>query len=164
MPLTGLMVFPFACLLFFALCALVWRDVKDGILPDTLTGAFALAALGLHSVTGWSLISPEQALAGVACGGGLVLLMRQVPLLLWKQETLGLGDVKLVAAGGLLLGFPHILAALTLGACFSLVHGLVSWRYEPSGVTLGKINVPAGLGLGLGIAIVWLMQYGFALK
>lgn len=158
------MVFPFACILVFVLCALAWRDLKDGILPDTLTGSLALAGLGLHSVTAWELLAPEQALAGIAAGGGLLLALRQTSLSLWKKEALGLGDIKMAAAGGLLLGFPNILIALTLAAAFGMVHGLVIWRHEPSGVSLGKINIPFGLGLGLGIAIVWLMQYGFAIK
>lgn len=154
----------YTALPLFILMALAWRDVKEGLLPDTLTAALALSGLGLHMATGWQALALEQSLAGAAMAGGFLFLLRGISISLWKNEALGLGDVKLVAAGGLLLGMPHIMIALTLGACFSMVHGLVIWRHEPSGVSLGKINVPAGLGLSLGIAIVWLMQYGFAIK
>lgn len=146
------------------LALLAWKDVRDGRLPDTLTALLAVAAVGLHMLAGGNGITPEQSLVGAALGGGLLLALRQGSIAIWKQEILGLDYVKLMAAGGLLVGAPHIIMALGLGAGFGMVQSLVIWRQEPAGVTLGKINVPAGLGLGLGIAIVWLMQNGFLMK
>lgn len=143
------------------LAALAATDLKKGLLPDSLTGTLALCALGLQALAGTGLAGP---LAAAALAGGLLLILRQISVPLCKDEPLGLGDVKLAAAGGLLLGLPHVMAALCIGAVIGMLHGIVLWRAAPGNIALSKINVPAGLGLCLGIAIVWLMQYGFVMQ
>jgi prepilin signal peptidase PulO-like enzyme (type II secretory pathway) len=76
-----------------------------------------------------------------------------------------LGDVKLMCAAGLGLGFPNIMLALSIGAGLGLLHGLFMGLKEKrrtcGKIDFGKINVPAGLGLCGGIAIVMVMQFGF---
>lgn len=149
-------------LILILLAALAATDLKKGLLPDRLTASLALCGLGLLALSGEldETLSLHFMAAGAA--GGLLLILRHISFYLCKEESLGLGDVKLAAAGGLLLGMPHIMTALFIGALIGILHGLVIWRRSPESVTLAKINIPAGLGLCLGIAIVWLMQYGFA--
>lgn len=158
---TGTALFFLGSLLTIGLlAALAATDLKKGLLPDKLTGALALCALVLHMMGGSDL---TNSLAGAMAAGGMLLFLRYISEGLCEEGALGLGDVKLAAAGGLLLGLPHIMAALFIGAVIGMLHGLVLWRHSGTGVALSKINVPAGLGLCIGIAIVWLMQYGFVM-
>ena len=62
----------------------------------------------------------------------------------WSHDKMeGVGDIKMAAAGGLLLGFPNIMVALTLAAAFGMVHGLVIWRHElPHGASPNTADRP----------------------
>jgi leader peptidase (prepilin peptidase)/N-methyltransferase len=158
--LVPLLIFMSIILLLAALAA---YDLKHYILPDKLNLALAIACLLLHVVTRWTLLSPVEAVAGAAASGGLLLLVRAAARKYYGEDALGLGDVKLMAAAGIGLGFPHVLLALSWGAGIGLVHGLVMGaRKKKRGekVDLSKINVPAGLGLCAGVVIVMVMQFG----
>lgn len=152
-------------LIFALLAALAWRDLHDYILPNALNAALALSFAAFHIATGWTLMTPAQALLGALAGGGFLLVFYFAATLFYKKDAIGLGDVKLMAAGGVGLGFPHIILAISIGAFIGLCHGLLIGYFQKkkSGVSpsLAQINVPAGLGLAAGIAIVMLLQFGF---
>jgi leader peptidase (prepilin peptidase)/N-methyltransferase len=156
----------FSYLLIFALLlALAYRDLKDYILPNRLNAALALTYLSFHITTRWALVQPVDILIGGIAGGGFLLVIRFISEKFYKQDSLGLGDVKMMAAAGLGLGYPNILLALSLGAFAGLFHGLYiaysAKKGNKSGVSLGQVNVPAGFGLAIGIAAVTASQFGF---
>lgn len=150
-------------LVFAILAALAWRDHKEYILPNYLNAALALSFAAFHIVNGWQYLTPIEAILGAAICGALLLAIRALANHLYKTDALGLGDVKLMAAAGLGLGFGDVMMALTLGASFGLLHGFILAIASKRQVPLGQVNVPAGVGLALGIAIVWAMRYGGAL-
>lgn len=146
------------------LAALAVYDCKHYILPNAMNAALAGLFVLFHFATRWDLVSPEAAALGAVAGGGLLLLIRAVAQKFYGEDALGLGDVKLMTAAGAGLGFPDILLALSVGAGLGLLHGLVMGlvkRRKGEKVDLGRVNVPAGLGLCGGIAIVMLMRFGF---
>src|SRR5882724_7219559 len=96
------------------LAALAAYDCKHYILPDKMNLGLALACLLLHTMTRWTLLSPVEALAGAAAGG-LLLAVRAAARRYYHEDALGLGDVKLMGAAGIGLGFPNILLALSVG-------------------------------------------------
>lgn len=151
--------------IFALLAALAYRDVKEYILPDYLNAALAMSFIIFHIITHWQLITPLQAVEGCLAGGGLLLLIRAIATKFYHEDALGLGDVKLMAAAGLGLGYPNIFMALSLGAFAGLLHGLCMGFLEKKRtshkIDLGRVNVPAGLGLTVGIAIVMVYQFGF---
>ena len=106
-----------------------------------------------------------MALEGGLAGGGMLLLIRTAANKFYHEDSLGLGDVKLMTAAGLGLGFPGILMALSLGAFIGLLHGLCMGLCEKiknnHKVILSHVNVPAGLGLTIGVGAVTLYQFGF---
>ena len=55
-------------------------------------------------------------LIGAAVGGGLFLAVYYGAILCLKREGIGFGDVKLMAAAGLLLGWQRTLFALLVGS------------------------------------------------
>lgn len=110
------------CLFGWWLLLLAAIDRRRGILPDVLT--LPLIVLGFAET---AMSAPADALAGVlrdrAIGAalgylvfaGLAFLYRR----LRRRDGLGLGDAKLLAAGGAWLGWaalPHVVLAAALGA------------------------------------------------
>ncbi len=140
-----------ACVAYLAaiLIALSVIDLKTGYLPDPLQIALAAGGLTVALIGSPLALSWQMALGGAALNGGLFWGLRWL-VSRWKgREAMGLGDVKLVAAGGLWLGpvaLPYIMAAggiLTLlGAGLAgLMTGKAVWRGE----------MPLGPGLAAGI-------------
>jgi prepilin peptidase CpaA len=80
-----------------------WCDWRTGHIPNWLTfGAFGAAVL-YHAAYGWLTGTPRDALtgAGFSLLGAVACLL--VPLLLYRFEAIGGGDVKLLAALGAIL-------------------------------------------------------------
>lgn len=150
--------------IFILLGALAYRDLREYILPDRLNAALAVSYIIFHMATEWQIIQPFSAILGAATGGGMLLSIRYVANRFYKQDSLGLGDVKLMTAAGLGLGFPNVMLALCIGAFAGVVHGvavaLIMERRTGKKQSLGETQVPAGLGLAAGIAIVMLTQFG----
>ncbi|MCQ4638057.1 A24 family peptidase [Anaerovorax odorimutans] len=101
--------------LCWALLLIALADKKYGIVPDQFVILTAISALGFipyHS----SFLAP---LWGALLGGGVMLFSALLGKLIFKKETLGLGDVKLFAAVGLALGFRSTLTVLVISAVSS---------------------------------------------
>jgi len=65
-------------------------------------------------------------LAGLAVGGGALLLMGVLGKALFGRDAMGLGDVKLLAAGGGFVGPGGALVALLLGSLVASVFGVAN--------------------------------------
>ena len=137
-------------------------DLRVRLLPNPLVLAFALLAILFHAVAGPTL-SPMEIAGGAALGFGILYGIRLVANALYQQDTLGLGDVKLMGAAGLWLGPEGVLMALSLGALFGMLHGLAAGFYQArktgTKLNLNTLEVPAGPGFALGIAVLALYQY-----
>jgi leader peptidase (prepilin peptidase) / N-methyltransferase len=145
------------------LVALAVIDCRHYILPDKLNALLAVAFIVFHLATGWHFITPLAALLGAAAGAGMLLLVRAAATKYYGEDALGLGDVKLMAAAGLGLGFPDIMLTLSLGAGLGMVHGLILGlikKRRGEAVAFARINVPAGLGLCIGIFIMMVWRFG----
>ena len=152
-------------MIFALLAALAYRDMKEYILPDLLNAALALTFVSFHIFQRWEFLSPIDSIVGAAMGGGLLLLIRAVAAKFYNADSLGLGDIKLMTAAGLGLGHPDVLMALTLGAFAGLLHGLfMAYADKKTGkekIPLAEVNVPAGVGLAFGIAVMTVYKFGF---
>ena len=134
--------------------AMAWIDFKTGYLPDSLQlaltiGAVAILALGSPIGIGWT-----AAATGAVINAAVFWGLRWIVTRAKGREAMGLGDVKLVAVGGLWLGpwaLPYIMALsglITLAAVgtASLVLRKALWRGE----------IPLGPGLAVGILAAYL--------
>lgn len=145
------------------LIALALTDIKTRLLPNTLVLSLALFGLAFHIITNFAFGAYLEIIWGALLGGGLLYAIRCMGNYLYKQDTLGLGDVKLMAAGGLWLGPYDILLALTLGALAGLIHGAVSFSYDKikykNAPQLSTYALPAGPGFITGLVIGALAKF-----
>lgn len=107
-----------AALLGWGLLALAAIDVRHGILPDALT--LPLLLLGLALAAWREAAVPVDELVGAALGFAGFAAVASGYRLLRGREGLGLGDAKLLAAGGAWLGW----AALPLVVCLAALSAL----------------------------------------
>lgn len=139
-------------IIFATLITLAYRDLKDYILPDILNLNLFIMLIILNYLSKFELAEPTNMLIGSLSGGGLMLAIKFVADKFYQEDSLGLGDVKLIFAAGIGLGFPNIFMVLSLGAFFGVVHGFfMSYKLKKP---LAEIQVPAGVGFTLAIFIM----------
>ena len=141
---------------------LIVIDLKYFLLPDTHTMLLAICGVSLHALTQWRFCLPLDAIAGAALGGGMLLIVRFFANLYYKQDALGLGDVKLMAACGLWLGHQDISLAIAIGALCGVIHGTfiayLTKRKEGKWPSMQHLGVPAGPGFIVGFVIIALVK------
>ncbi len=138
-------------------------DLRHWILPDWLNATFAILGIAFHWVLGFSMLEPPMLVAGAAVGGGILYVVRAVGNWHYKQDTLGLGDVKLLAAAGIWLGPEDVIIAMTIGAFAGLMHGigagLATAIREKAKPDFHRLMIPAGPGFCIGIFAACLWKY-----
>ncbi len=121
-------------------------DLEYRIIPNKLTGAGALLALGLGTALD-PAGEPTRLIAGAAAGGFLLIAALAYP------GGMGMGDVKLAGVMGLLLGAavaPAILIALLSGVLLGAVIVARKGARATDLRSAGKTAVPFGPFLALG--------------
>lgn len=167
----------------FAVGLLVWLTETAAGLDDATTGALAVCGVVLTTVlvldakalvvadlhvVGLLLLglvgplaSPwPVALAGAAVGGGLLWAVRWAFHRARGVEGLGLGDVKLMAALGALVGPERVLWVIVAGAVLGLAWGLVRSRLRDArqaGESDGAVVVPLAAAAALPALAVLLL-------
>ncbi len=153
---------------FVTLCILSAIDLRERLLPNEYVMALAIMGAFFHLATAFHFLSLQDIALGAIIGGGFLYLTREIANRLYKDDTLGLGDVKLMAAAGIWLGPYYILLALTAGGMAGLLHGLALASSEKikTGTMppLNKLSLPAGPGFAAGIVIVGIIQFHNFLK
>lgn len=114
----GRTFFSFALLNCYLL-SMAATDLRGCWLPDDAAIFFAMAFL-VFQASALSLPAFVNALLGGALGGALLGL----PHLLRKNDV-GLGDVKMAATAGLMLGFPSVLYVLVRAMLLMALFGVV---------------------------------------
>jgi leader peptidase (prepilin peptidase)/N-methyltransferase len=85
------------------------------------------------------------ALIGVLLGGGLPATIALAYGLVRGRQGLGMGDIKLLAALGIVLG-PYVVMTLVIGSIIGLVVGLSASR----SIALSERRIPFGPSLAAG--------------
>lgn len=118
-----------AMLAIVAFIAVFFIDLEHQIIPDRFNimilvlGVLALVAnlvfknnALLNDGIPW-----EDRLLGLVIGGLFFLIFRYGSILILKREALGFGDVKLVAACGLLLGWKNLFVAILVSSVIASI-------------------------------------------
>ena len=142
-------------LLVAILVPLVLIDLKFQILPDNLN--LLLSIFGF--LQSYFLEAPEavESLLGSFLAGLVMFVVAKAYKKVRKLEGLGLGDVKLAAAGGLWVGWTMVGMMIFLGAFSAAVFVFMrSWKF-------GKIDrnerIPFGPFLAFGILCSWVLRH-----
>lgn len=149
----------FVCLItaIFLLIALSVIDLRVRLLPNKLVLPLALLAPIFHIVTEWQFLNSTQMLLGALTGFGTLYLIRTAANYVYKQDTLGLGDVKLMGAAGLWLGPEMVMMALSIGALAGLLHGIAAGLHtaykNKTRPSFSRLQIPAGPGFAIGIVL-----------
>ncbi|MEM1087818.1 MAG: prepilin peptidase [Pseudomonadota bacterium] len=121
-------------------------DMKAHILPDALTLPLLLAGLVLHGLWPIDLLWSG---VGAVCGYGLIAGLRWI----WMQrrgiEAIGLGDAKMLAAGGAWVGAAGLPIVLLVASGSALIVVLLSDGY------FRDKALPFGVFLAVGIWASW---------
>ena len=127
-----------------ALVAITRIDLEHRIIPNRITAPLAVAALALTALFEPHQL-PERLIAAAAAGGAFALIAFVYP------AGMGMGDAKLVAVMGLVLGrsvAPALLVALVAGTIVGV--GVMSRR----GINQGRRTaIPFGPSLALGAIV-----------
>lgn len=110
----------FGVLAFF-LVFLATEDFKSQTLPNLLTLPMGLAGLVL-SVVGIAPATPHNALLGIVVGGVFFLFIAVLSLKLLNKPGMGVGDIKLLAAGGAWTGVTGLPLVLVIASVAALAY------------------------------------------
>lgn len=138
-------------------------DVRHRILPNEMVAGFATLGMVFHLTTLAEFVSVEEMALGGAIGFLALYLIRYAANKAYGQDALGLGDVKLIGAGGIWLGPDTIMLALAAGALAALLHGVgyAVWQGCRNGARPDLLNlqIPAGPGFAAGIIIGGIVRF-----
>lgn len=139
------------------------EDARRLTIPDLANLALGLLALAWRASTafrdGDTLNATMIALAvDLLLSGGVLWAFREVYFRLRGFDGLGFGDVKLAAAGGLLLGASRFAFALLLGSLCGLLFVLARRRLTRRAPTPGLVEpLPFGAFLAPAFFIAWIV-------
>jgi leader peptidase (prepilin peptidase)/N-methyltransferase len=115
----------------FVLVVITFIDIDHKLILDKITLPSIAIAYGASFLLGHRWL---DGLVGVAVGYGVPWLISEIYLRLRGREGLGLGDAKLLAVVGALLGWKGVVVALFGGSLIGSVIGL-------TGMLLGRKDV-----------------------
>lgn len=129
-------------------------DLKHGLILNKIVYPSAAVALIISffrpslGIIDTPLLWPVilNGVVGGAVGFVLLLIPALISLLIYKQEGMGLGDVKMAALMGLVTGFPLIIVAILMGI---ILGGLVAGFLLLLGIKKRKETIPFGPFLSL---------------
>lgn len=136
------------------LIALAAFDLRALVLPNVLT--FLLAASGLVTV---ALTIPEQLLphaVGAAIGFCGFLAIAFMYRKFRRRAGLGIGDAKLLGAGGAWASWDGLNTVILIGAVTALVYGVLMCLL--TGRNISHERVPFGAFLCIGIWLTWVQR------
>lgn len=120
----GLAAAAVLCIALSALTAAFFTDLESMMIPDSVTAALALCGLTALALEVFGLgtgVSWQDRLSGFVLGAGLFAAFYFGSKLFIKREGLGFGDVKLMGAAGLLLGWKSTLLCITVASVSAVI-------------------------------------------
>jgi leader peptidase (prepilin peptidase)/N-methyltransferase len=149
----------FAALLAVLAVFVAAVDLEYLVIPDIANVALFIvgAVLTIMEAPGHTLMALADMLARCVVAGGALLLLRYVYLRRTGAEGLGLGDVKLAAAGASALAWPTLpIASLiaSAGGLLAIASRSITHRKWPD----RRAEIPFGAFLALAIWIAFLLE------
>jgi leader peptidase (prepilin peptidase)/N-methyltransferase len=132
--------------LFIAtLLAITFIDIDHRIIPNVISlpgiPIFFLASLALPTLT------YLDSLLGILVGGGTLYLVAFAYSILTHKEGMGMGDIKLLAMIGALIGWKGVFFTIFVSSAVGTVSGMVVMLVSRQGM---KMKIPFGPFLAIG--------------
>jgi leader peptidase (prepilin peptidase) / N-methyltransferase len=143
----------FGGLLGAVLVALSVSDFRTMMLPDRSNVLLAVSGLGQSVVLGMPRF--RDAVLGSIIGGGLLALLAALYRRLRGIDGLGAGDIKLVSAAGLWVGWQGMPLLVTVASISALAF-VVIVRAGMAARSTRTTLLPFGPFLALGTLVTWL--------
>ena len=169
------MIFEFVTGLLFALAYLAYGLTPDIIIPLTFLSLLVIIVISdiLYMIIPDSVLLvfgiilcieilfinglPSLAHSIIAAIGAFItmFLLKKLGDFLFKKESMGGGDIKLMALFGLVLGYPMSIFSIFLGSLIGFPISLITLKNNSSHI------IPFGPFLALGATIIVLLQLDF---
>ena len=132
------------------LLVLSYIDLRTGLLPDLITLPLIVAGVGYAALIddAWGL-----ALAGAFVGSGLIAGLGYIWRYARGYDGIGLGDAKLLAAGGAWAGLTMLPVILLIASGIGLLGAV--FVAQKAQTAEQRVAIPFGPSLSLGIWVGW---------
>jgi len=140
-------------ILALALLVVFFTDLETGLIPNAITYPGIVVGLILAAV--WGRDAFVSSLLTAAGAGGVFLLIGILSRLAFRQEAMGVGDMKLAAMLGAFLGTPGVIVALFLAVAIGAAAGLILIGLR---LRTRKDVIPFGTALAAGAVIAMFSQ------
>ena len=145
------------CLLTTGLIVATFVDIDFQIIPDEISvGGIVLGIIlsvlfpAIHGASN-HLLGFRDALLGILVGGGVLWILGCIGDFIFKKESMGGGDIKLLAMIGAFLGWKIALLSLPLASLVGAVVGvIIKVRTKQSVIAFGPY-----LALGALVGLFW---------
>lgn len=97
-------------------------DLRFQLIPDEVHMVLVLVGI-IKLITKYSFVSILDGVLGAAIGGGIFFFINLLALFFFKKEGMGFGDIKLMAALGLIFGVKNILVITLVSFIFGAIIG-----------------------------------------
>lgn len=142
----------YAAALYINVAALSFYDFKEFRLPNILNASFLLLATTISYREG---IYPfEYHLIGAIAGFLVLFILNLAYQKIRGSDGMGMGDAKLLAGAGMLVGWPNIPIILSIASILGLGYAFI--RFGNSKVNLAVTHIPFGPFLGFATITLWL--------
>ncbi|SMC58547.1 prepilin peptidase [Polynucleobacter kasalickyi] len=144
------MIWIYCLVILLIVTALAIIDLRTMRLPNYLTVPLMVLGLLVSSFTDFGFCSASESLFGLLLGYFLIWAVNCVYFLFTKKHGIGMGDAKLLAAYGAILGFSNVLPILFISSVIGLIGGII-W------LKLHKLNHQAAFPFGPFICVAGLI-------
>ncbi len=149
-------VFAAGVFLFSVLLAVTVTDLETGLIPDKLSFPGMLAGIifstvwpVLHGQTVW-YHGTLQSVLGLLAGGGILYGVGMLGNAVFRKESMGGGDIKLLAMMGAFLGFKKVMLVFLISPFPALPFALFArWFRKEETIPFGPFLAAAGLAVFL---------------
>ena len=140
--------------LILVLLYLAYIDLRTFRLPDVITFPLILSGLMFSGFSKLGFISFQDSVIGAAVGYASLWLLNLLYRLIKKQDGIGMGDAKLLAALGAWFGWYVLPSILLIASLFGLIGGFIwlQWNKQShrSAFPFGPFLAIAGI-----IELLW---------
>lgn len=116
--------------LIFVLAYLAYIDLMTFRLPDFITLPLVFVGLSFNSFSNLQFVGSQESILGALLGYLLLWLLNRLYRYIKKQEGIGMGDAKLLAALGAWLGWSALPGILFIASASGIIGGTLWLRLK----------------------------------